>query len=89
MPKVESKSWIFSNNKKFKNEFYGASYACVRDEFRIFKRKPLRRKIKKVTITLGGVDSNNNTFQVIDLIRKNKVLKKYVLLIEKNFYNIL
>jgi len=66
---------IFSNNKKLKNEFYGANYACVRDEFRIFKRKPLRRKIKKVTITLGGVDSNNNTFQVIDLIRKNKVLK--------------
>ena len=66
---------IFSNNKKFKNEFYGADYACVRDEFRIFKRKPLRRKIEKVTITLGGVDSNNNTLQVIDLIKKNKVLK--------------
>jgi len=66
---------IFSSNKKFKNEFYGANYACVRDEFRIFKRKPLRRKIEKVTITLGGVDSNNNTSQVIDLIRKNKVLK--------------
>jgi len=70
---------IFSNNKKFKNEFYGASYACVRDEFRIFKRKSLRRKIEKVTITLGGVDSNNNTFQVIDLIRKNKVLKNILI----------
>ena len=66
---------IFSNNKKFKNEFYGANYACVRDEFRIFKRKTVRRKIEKITITLGGVDSNNNTLRVINLIQKNKILK--------------
>ena len=66
---------IFSNVNKLKNEFYGAEYACVRDEFRIFKRKTVRKKIKKITITLGGVDSNNNTSKVIDLIQKNKILK--------------
>jgi len=66
---------IFSSNKRFKNEFYGADYACVRDEFRIFKRKIIRKKIEKITITLGGVDSNNNTLRVIDSIRKNKISK--------------
>ncbi|MGY5148926.1 MAG: cytidylyltransferase domain-containing protein [Candidatus Nitrosopumilus sp. bin_68KS] len=66
---------IFSNYKKFRNEFYGANFACVRDEFRIFKRNTIRRNIEKVTITLGGVDSNNNTLRVIDLIQKNKILK--------------
>jgi len=66
---------IFSNKKQFRNEFYGADFACVRDEFRIFKRNTIRKNIEKITITMGGVDSDNNTLRVIDIIRKNNILK--------------
>ena len=66
---------IFSATKKLSNEHYGSEFACVRDEFRIFKRTKIRKKIEKISITLGGVDNNNNTFKIIEIINKNKILK--------------
>ncbi len=66
---------IFSTRKKFANEYYGAEFACVRNEFRISKKSKLRKKIKKICVTLGGVDNKNNTERVMDIISKNQILK--------------
>jgi len=66
---------IFSSTKKYPNEHYGSEFACVREEFRIFKRVKLRKKIKKICITLGGVDNDNNTYNIMNLIKKNEILK--------------
>jgi len=66
---------IFENKKQLKNEFYGSNYACVREEFRVFKRKQIRKNVEKIAITLGGVDKNNNTLKIISIIKKFKLLK--------------
>ena len=66
---------IFSATTKLSNEYYGSEFACVRDEFRIFQRTQIREKIEKVSITLGGVDNNHNTFKIIKIINENKILK--------------
>jgi len=66
---------IFENKKQLKNEFYGSKYACVREEFRIFKRKALREKIEKIGITFGGVDKKNNTCKVLSIINQFQMLK--------------
>ena len=66
---------IFENKKQMKNEFYGSNYACVREEFRVFKRKQIRKNVEKIAITLGGIDKNNNILKVISIIKKFKLLK--------------
>ena len=66
---------IFSSKSKLLNENYGSEFACVRDEFRIFERSKIRRKIKKISITLGGVDNNNYTHKITQIIYENKILK--------------
>tara|TARA_B110000438_G_scaffold220534_1_gene213622 strand:- start:124 stop:1773 length:1650 start_codon:yes stop_codon:yes gene_type:complete len=66
---------IFSTTSKLSNEFYGSKFACVRDEFRVFCRAKIRKKIKKISITLGGVDNDDNTFKIIEIIKNNKILK--------------
>ena len=65
---------IFSTTKKLSNEYYGSKFACVRDEFRIFERTKIRRKIEKISITLGGTDNNNYTYKIVEIIYKNKIL---------------
>jgi len=67
---------IFESKDRFPNEFYGSNYACVRDEFRIFERKQIRKSIEKIVITLGGTDYNNNTCKILETIRNSKTLKK-------------
>ena len=39
---------IYYTKNKFKNEFYGEQFACVREEFRIKKRNRIRKKVKKI-----------------------------------------
>ncbi len=66
---------IFESKKPLKNEYYGPNYACVREEFRVFKRKKIRRHVKNIAITLGGVDKNNNTLKILLVIKKFELLK--------------
>ena len=65
---------IFSTTKKLSNEYYGSKFACVRDEFRIFERTKIRKKIEKISITLGGTDDSNYTYKIIQIIYQNKIL---------------
>jgi len=66
---------IFESKKQMKNEYYGPNYACVREEFRVFKRKKIRKNIKNIAITLGGVDKNNNVLKILSIIKKFKLLE--------------
>jgi spore coat polysaccharide biosynthesis predicted glycosyltransferase SpsG/CMP-N-acetylneuraminic acid synthetase len=61
---------IYDDDKKHKNEFYGANYACVRDEFRIWKNKPISKTVQCVLITFGGSDPTDKTNQIFKLIRE-------------------
>ncbi len=66
---------IFESKKQMKNEYYGPNYACVREEFRVFKRKKIRKDVKNIAITLGGVDKNNNVLKILSIIKKFKLLE--------------
>ncbi|SVD09271.1 uncharacterized protein METZ01_LOCUS362125, partial [marine metagenome] len=44
------------SHKKLKNEFFGSDYACVRDEFRMWKREGQSREVKNILISFGGAD---------------------------------
>ena len=55
---------IYYTKNKFKNEFYGEQFACVREEFRIKKRNRIRKKVKKIVITFGGTDPTNKTQKI-------------------------
>ena len=64
---------IFKTKKILPNEFYGGKYACVRDEFRLFKNSILQKIPKKVVISYGGTDQNNLTEKTIDIIKKHNI----------------
>jgi len=64
---------IFEKQKSLTNEFYGAKYACVRDEFRIWKNEILSEDVEKVLVTFGGTDPSNITEKTVSIIQKNNI----------------
>ena len=64
---------IFEKQKSLSNEFFGSKYACVRDEFRIWKNEILSKNTHKILISFGGTDQNNITEKTISIIEKNNI----------------
>jgi spore coat polysaccharide biosynthesis predicted glycosyltransferase SpsG/CMP-N-acetylneuraminic acid synthetase len=64
---------IFKDGKKLTQEFYGGKYACVRDEFRIWKNLFLRKNVQKILISFGGTDVSNITQKTLSIIEKNNM----------------
>ena len=62
---------IYYAKKYSKNEFYGEKYACVREEFRVKKRKTIRKKVKKIVITFGGTDPTNKTQKILEILKSS------------------
>ncbi len=78
---------IYHSNKKSKNEYFGHKYACVRDEFRIWKKPPLQKKVSQLLITFGGSDPNNLTCKSLQII-SNSNLKKIHIIVLMGFGNL-
>ncbi|MDA9288780.1 UDP-2,4-diacetamido-2,4,6-trideoxy-beta-L-altropyranose hydrolase [Amylibacter sp.] len=59
--------------------FTGSRYALLRSEFSVHRPKSLSRRedgsIKKVMINLGGVDKNNHTLAILNILEKMDDLK--------------
>ena len=64
---------IFNSKSNTKNEFFGHNFACVRDEFRIWKRTNIRKDVKNILITFGGTDPENLTIRTMKIINKLKL----------------
>ena len=64
---------IYFSNKRLKNEFYGSKFACIRDEFRIWNSRRIRKKVKKILITFGGSDPTEKTYHVLKTLSKLKL----------------
>ena len=60
---------IYYAKKHPKNEFYGEKYASVREEFRVKKRKTVRKNVKKIVITFGGMDPTNKTQKILEILK--------------------
>ena len=63
---------LSSSHKKLRNEFFGSDYACVRDEFRMWKRKSLRKQVKNILISFGGADPCNHTMRVLNIFNSSR-----------------
>jgi len=61
---------IYQEKRAFKNEHYGAKYACVRDEFRIWQRSKVRDQVEQIIVSFGGTDPTNKTRDVLDVINE-------------------
>jgi spore coat polysaccharide biosynthesis predicted glycosyltransferase SpsG len=60
---------IYYAKKHSRNEFYGEKFACVREEFRVKKRKAIRKNVKKIVITFGGTDPTNKTQKILEIFK--------------------
>jgi len=63
---------IYDSRKTYENKFFGSKYACVRDEFRLWKTHKVRKKVEKVLITFGGTDPTNVTIKILKVLSKSK-----------------
>jgi len=73
---------LYENSHPSENHYYGHKYACLRDEFYIFPKKEVKKEVKEILITFGGVDPNNLTLRTLKAIKKlnlKNVLIKVVL----------
>ncbi len=61
---------IYQSKVKDSKKFFGSEYACVRDEFRILKNKPVRKKVNKILVTFGGTDPYNITSKILEYVQK-------------------
>ena len=61
---------LYENSYPKKNNFYGYKYVCFRDEFYIFPKKEVRKRVKNILITFGGTDPNNLTLRTLKAIEK-------------------
>ena len=61
---------IYPKLDEIKNHHYGEEFFILRDEFILSNSKIINRKIKNILITFGGVDPNNYTKRVVDIINE-------------------
>lgn len=59
---------IYPEKKKLPNHYFGHPYFILRDEFYLTPVKKLKREVKNILITFGGVDTNNYTMKVLQAI---------------------
>ena len=59
---------IYPEKQVLKNHYFGHDYFILRDEFIYSQQKSILREVKNVLITFGGVDPNNYTKKVIEII---------------------
>ncbi len=70
---------IYPEKEKLPNHYFGPNYFLLRDEFIYSSFKDIKREVKKVLITFGGVDPNNYTKKVLDSIY-DYCMKKNILI---------
>jgi len=59
---------MYPERKVMANHYYGPKYFILRDEFLFEKEKKIKKNIKNVLLSFGGVDPNDYTKRVLDLI---------------------
>ena len=81
---------IYPEKQVLQNHYFGHHYFVLRDEFIYSKKKENINEVKNILITFGGVDPNNYTKKVIDVIynycHKNKIKIKIIAGFGYNFY---
>jgi len=63
------------NEQKIKRDciYTGYNYVCLRDEFHLVPFKTVKKEVKTILITFGGVDQNNLTYTTLRVVEKLKM----------------
>ena len=64
---------MYPDKSPRENHYYGEKYFILRDEFRFTPIKKLKETVKTVSISFGGVDPNNYTERILNLIYEDCV----------------
>lgn len=64
---------IYFSKKNTDTEFYGEKYACIREEFRKRKLSLIRKNVKKITISFGGTDPTDKTYNVMKILHRLEI----------------
>jgi CMP-N-acetylneuraminic acid synthetase len=59
---------IYPETRVLPNHFFGSDYFVLRDEFIYCEQKKVKKDVKNVLVTFGGVDPNNYTKKVVESI---------------------
>ena len=59
---------IYPEKEKLQRHYFGADYFLLRDEFIYSPFKELKKEVKEILVTFGGVDPNNYTKKVLESI---------------------
>ena len=61
---------LYEYKLPLKNIYGGYKYYILRDEFKDFKNKEIKKDVSKVLITFGGTDPNNFTEKIADILNE-------------------
>jgi len=59
---------IYPEKEIYPNHYFGHKYFLLRDEFIYSKQKEITNEVTEILITFGGVDPNNFTLKVLEVI---------------------
>lgn len=59
---------IYPEKQILKNHYFGHNYFILRDEFIYSPQKEVKKEVKNILITFGGVDPNNYTKKVLETV---------------------
>ena len=69
---------LYENSNPPENHYYGYRYECLRDEFHLYSKKKVGKRVKQLLVTFGGIDENNLTLRTLKAIEKIGIKKMSV-----------
>ena len=80
---------IYSSKKiHSKNQFFGPTFACIRDEFRMLYSKKSHAKKNQILITFGGSDPRNLTKRLLKIFSEMKLKFRIIVIIGMAFSHV-
>ena len=64
---------LYENSDPPTNHYYGHKYVCLRNDFYLYKRKIIRKKVKNILVVFGGTDPSNLTIKTLRAIHETKL----------------
>jgi CMP-N-acetylneuraminic acid synthetase/spore coat polysaccharide biosynthesis predicted glycosyltransferase SpsG len=59
---------MYSNQINDGNSYFGQKYFSIKNDFLLVQPQTVRKKVNRITISFGGVDPNNFTKKILDII---------------------
>ncbi|MFW9896749.1 MAG: PseG/SpsG family protein [Candidatus Thorarchaeota archaeon] len=61
---------LYDKKNSFKNYFWGKDYYILREEFFSIGKKEIKKNVNNILITYGGVDPNNYSKKILEIVEQ-------------------